>query len=160
MKKNFATVNTQLNKLAGEGDGGSDLSDSDQDESSHFQNGLYFTQFKEQFKQRIAKFFKKTHATKSKIKLDLREVILLDSQSTMDLMCNKAMVANIFKSDSTMRLKSNGGTMEVGRKATIAGYNQEVWLSSRAITNIISLRYLITQYCVTYDSDDLMFVVH
>ena len=89
MKKNFATVNTQLTKLAGEGDGGSDLSDSDQDESSHFQTGLQFTQFKEQFEPRIAKIFKQTHATKSKIKLDLREVILLDSQLTMDLMCNR-----------------------------------------------------------------------
>ena len=70
------------------------------------------------------------------------------------------MVAKIFKSDFTMRLKSNGGTMEVGRKPTIAGYNQEVWFSSRAITIIISLSNLITQYRVTYNSNDLMFVVH
>ena len=117
----FTVANTQLTKLAGEGDGASDLSDSDQDESSHFQTGLQFTQFKKQFERRIAKLFKQTHAMKSKIKLKLREVILLDSQSTMDLMCNKAMVAKIFKSDSTMRMQSNGGTMEVIRKATIAG---------------------------------------
>ena len=70
------------------------------------------------------------------------------------------MVAKIFKSDSAMRLKSNGGKMEVVRKAKIAGYNQEVWFSSRAITNIISLSNLITQYRVTYDSDDPVFVVH
>ena len=55
-------------------------------------------------------------------------------------------MAEIFKSYSTMLLKSNGGTMEVGQKATIVGYNQEVWFSSRAITNIISLSNLITQY--------------
>jgi hypothetical protein len=40
------------------------------------------------------------------------------------------------------------------------GYNKTVWLSTRAITNTIALRNLIDQYRVTYDSDDLMFVVH
>jgi hypothetical protein len=59
-----------------------------------------------------------------------------------------------------MRLKSNGGTMVVTRKATIKGYNKTIWFSTGAITNIIALRNLIDLYCVTYDSDDLMFVVH
>jgi hypothetical protein len=59
-----------------------------------------------------------------------------------------------------MRLKSNGGTMAESRKATIPGCNKSVWFSTRAITNIIALRNLIEQYRVTYDSDDLMFVVH
>jgi hypothetical protein len=40
------------------------------------------------------------------------------------------------------------------------GYNKTVWFSTRAIINIIALRNLIDQYRVTYDSDDLMFVVH
>jgi hypothetical protein len=40
------------------------------------------------------------------------------------------------------------------------GYNKTVWFSNRAITNIIVLRNLIDHYRVTYDSDDLMFVVH
>jgi hypothetical protein len=59
-----------------------------------------------------------------------------------------------------MRLKSNGGTMAMSHKATLSGYNENVWFSTRAITNIIALRNLIEQYRVTYDSDDLMFVVH
>jgi hypothetical protein len=40
------------------------------------------------------------------------------------------------------------------------GYNKTVWFSTRAITNIIALSNLIDQYHVTYDSDDLMFLVH
>jgi hypothetical protein len=59
-----------------------------------------------------------------------------------------------------MLLKSNDGTMVVTRKATMEGYNKTVWFSTRAITSIIALRNLIDQYCITYDSDDLMFVVH
>jgi hypothetical protein len=48
----------------------------------------------------------------------------------------------------------------VSRKATMEGYNKTVWFSTRAIPNIIALHNLIDKYCVTYDSDDLMFVVH
>jgi hypothetical protein len=59
-----------------------------------------------------------------------------------------------------MRLKSNGGTKVVIQKATIPGYNKDVWFSTRSITNIISFSNLIQQYDVTYDSDDKMFVVH
>jgi hypothetical protein len=50
--------------------------------------------------------------------------------------------------------------MVVTRNATMEGYNKTVWFSTRAITNIIALRNLIDQYHITYDSDDLMFVVH
>jgi hypothetical protein len=78
----------------------------------------------------------------------------------MDLFCNAALVSKISKSRCNMRLKSNGGTMVVTRKATMEGYNKTVWFITRAITNIIALRNLIDQYRITYESDDLMFVVH
>jgi hypothetical protein len=50
--------------------------------------------------------------------------------------------------------------MVVSCKASISGYNKNVWFIARAITNIIALRNLIDQYRITYDSDDLMFAVH
>jgi hypothetical protein len=50
--------------------------------------------------------------------------------------------------------------MVVTRKAMMTDYNKTVLLSTRVITNIIALRNLIDQYRVTYDSDNLMFVVH
>jgi hypothetical protein len=78
----------------------------------------------------------------------------------MDLFCNAALVSKTLKSTTIMRLKSNSGTMIVTRKATMPGYNKDVWFSTRAITNIIALSNLIQQYRVTYESDDNMFVVH
>jgi hypothetical protein len=78
----------------------------------------------------------------------------------MDLFCNAALVIKISKSKSILRLKINSGTMVVTRKAMMNGYNKTVWFGTRAITNIIALRNLIDKYRVTYDSDDLMFVVH
>jgi hypothetical protein len=118
---------------------------------------LQFAQVLKESQPRIANLFKQAG---SKIKLDLREIIILDSQSTMNLFCNAALVRKTSKSKSSMRLKSNNGTMAVSHKATLQGYNKSVWFSTRAITNIIALRNLIEQYRVTYDSDDLMFVVH
>jgi hypothetical protein len=157
MKKAFATVSTQLEKLK---EADSEISDSEgDDESSHFQMdaALQFAQVNKEFEPRIAKLFKQTGST---IKRGLREFMLLDSQSTMDLFCNAALVSKTRKYNSSMILKSNGGTMVVTCKATMLGYNTTVWFSTRALTNIIALRNLIDQYRVTYDSDDLMFVVH
>jgi hypothetical protein len=78
----------------------------------------------------------------------------------MYLFCIAALVSNNSESKSSMRLKSNGGTMTVSHKANLLAYNKSVWFSTRAITNIIALRNLLEGYRVTYDSDDLMFVVH
>jgi uncharacterized protein YodC (DUF2158 family) len=155
MKKAF----TQLQKMK---EDDSDISDSDAlEEASQFQfadGGFQFTQVENEFEPQIAKLFKQTHGTK--IKLDLREIILLDSQSTMDLICNPALVKKTFKSNTNMRLKSNGGTMIVTHKAKMAGYHMHVWYNTKAITNILALSNVIKQYCATYDSNDQMFVVH
>jgi hypothetical protein len=151
MKKAFTTVNTQLKELK---EADSDISESDGDEeASHFQVDdsfqFQFAQVNEEFEPRIANLFKQNHG--STIKFDLREVILLDSQSTMDLFCNQSLVEKTYNSgSSTMRLKSNGGTMVVTHKAIMPGCKKPVWFSTRAsITNIIALRNLIEQYCVT-----------
>jgi hypothetical protein len=154
MSKQFTTVTAKLEQLK---EAESDLSGSDaEEEASHFQ--FQFTQIESGFEPRISSLFKQSHG--DEIALDLKEIILLDSQSTMDLFCSNTLVDKVFKSVSTMRLKSNGGSMLVSQKATIPGYHKEVWFSSKAITNIIALSNLTQQYRVTYDSDDSMFVVH
>jgi hypothetical protein len=156
IKKAFTTVNTQLAQLK---EADSEISELEGEEASHFQvdQALQFAQVDRKFEPRIAKLFKQTG---SSIKLNLKEVILLDSQSTMDLFCNAALVSKISKSRSNMRLKINGRTMVVTQKSTMEGYTKTVWFSTRAITDFIALHNLIDQYRVTYDSDDLMFVVH
>jgi hypothetical protein len=157
MKKAFTTVNTQLEKLK---EADSDLSGSEDDnDQSHFQMdaAIQFAQVDNEFEPTIANLFKQVG---SLVKIDLQEVILLDSQSTMDLFCNAALVSKTYKSTTSMRPKSNGGTMVLTWKATLLGYNKDVWFITIAITKIITLSNLIQQYSVTYDSDDKMFVVH
>jgi hypothetical protein len=69
-------------------------------------------------------------------------------------------VESTFKSSHSMRLKRNGGTMEVKKQAIMPGYHVHVWYNKKAITNILSLSNVIKQYRVTFDSNDQMFVVH
>jgi hypothetical protein len=78
----------------------------------------------------------------------------------MDLICDPALVESTFKSSNSMKLKSNGRTMEVKKQAIMPGYHEHVWYNKKAITNILSLSNVIKQYPVTYDSNDQMFVVH
>jgi hypothetical protein len=144
MKKAFTTVKIQLEKLK---EAESDISESEgeDDAALHFQLdvALQFAQVDRKFEPRIVKLFKQAG---SKIKLNLREIILLDSQSTMDLFFNAALVNNTSKYKLSMILNSNGGTMAMSRKATLPGYNKSVWFSTRSITNAIALRNLIEQY--------------
>jgi hypothetical protein len=157
MRKAFMSVNTQLEKLK---EAESDIYESEgEDEASYFQMNaaLQFAQVEKEFEPRIAKLFKQAGLS---VKIDLRKIILLDSQSAMDIFSNADLVTNTCKYTTSMRLKRNGGNMVVARKATMPGYNKDVWFSTRAITNIITLSNLIQQYRVTYDSDDKMCVVH
>ena len=117
-----------------------------------------FTQLNREFEPHITKLF--NQAPDFNNKLDLREIILFNSQSTMDLFCNQALVTETYKYSSSMRLKRNGGTMVVNHKAKMAVYHKNIWFSKRAITNIIALSNIIQIYCVTYDSVDKKIIVH
>jgi hypothetical protein len=88
---------------------------------------LQYAQLHKNFEPRIAKLFKQAG---SSIKLDLKEVILLDSQSTMDLFCNAVLVSKISKSRSKVRLKSNDGAMVVTHKAMMERYKKTIWFST------------------------------
>jgi hypothetical protein len=94
IKKAFTTVNTQLAQLK---EADSDISETEGEEASHFQvdQALQLAQLDKKFEPRIATLFKQAG---SSIKLDLKEFILLDSQSTMDLFCYEALVSKISKS--------------------------------------------------------------
>jgi hypothetical protein len=93
--------------------------------------------------------------------LELRNVLLLDNQSTFDLCCNKKFTFQIFKAKSPLLITSNGGGLKISHKCKIPGYKFQVWFSSKATTNIICLKTWIKCYRVTYDAKiNTTFVVH
>ena len=91
---------------------------------------------------------------------DLREVILLDNQSTVDIFCNKSFVHNICLAPEPLTLKSNGGELLVYHIADVNDYAEPVWFSKRAIANIFALKAMKKQYRVSYDSSEGSFLVH
>ena len=137
----------------------SDESSDSDDNQSHFQFTQHFSLFNHYVPPIECHAEVALKQSKGKLSdLNLREVILLDNQSTMSLFCNRRMVTNVSRSTEPLTLRSNGGTLEVNHTATI-GQLSEVWFSRKAITNILSLKDVITCYRVTYDSYDGAFIV-
>ena len=113
----------------------------------------------QEFEKRNRKVpFKKSHSRS--IKIDLRNVRLIDGQSTMELFYNTKLVVNIYKANRNISLQSNGGKMLITHKAQVAGYKPHVWFDQKDITNLIDLKNIINKYCITYDSLDEMFIYH
>jgi hypothetical protein len=91
---------------------------------------------------------------------NLRGVVLLDNQSTVDIFCNKEFVSNIQPAPVSLILKSNGGELIAHHIADVADYDEPVWFSKKVITNIFTLKYMKKQYRVMYDSLEETFLVH
>ena len=70
--------------------------------TSHFQKGV------EMFQKCNPKIVLALKSKKSK-DLDLRNVLLLDNQSTFDLCCNKRFTSKISKTSNPLIMTSNGG---------------------------------------------------
>ena len=79
--------------------------------SSHFQDAL---EMLEEY-HRIVLALKHRKFTE----LDLRNVLLLDNQSTCDLCCNKKFASKIIKAKNALQMTSNGGGLKITKKCKI-----------------------------------------
>ena len=86
--------------------------------------------------------------------------VLLDRQSTVDLIINPARVQNICPAKTPMWVHCNKGSMTTIEEVDFG--DTPVYFISRRIVNVLSLHRLGKKFCVTYDSFncDGVFQVH
>ena len=68
----------------------------------------------------------------------MKDLVLLDSDSTNTIFCNEAYVSDIREAKKPLEIHTNGGTMMVTKKCNIPHLGTH-WFNENAITNIISL---------------------
>ena len=83
--------------------------------------------------------------------VSLRNMILLDDQLTVDLLCNHKLVSQArWKTDESMTVHGNGGTLTTNMKAHVQKCG-DVWFDTNAITmNILSLKNVCEKLRVTW----------
>jgi hypothetical protein len=64
-------------------------------------------------------------------RLRLDNLLILDIQAAATVICNKRLVTDIRASKKTLRLKSNGGTIQIKQQATMEGFRDPVWYSPK-----------------------------
>ena len=92
-------------------------------------------------------------AFRSGLSKDMRLWLLLDSESTADIFCNKALLSNVREVDDQLDLHTNGGVLITKEKGYLKNYG-DVWVNEKAMTNILALCNVRRKYRVTYDSED------
>ena len=83
---------------------------------------------------------------------NMRDLILLDSDSSDTVFCNEKYVTNIRPSDEILQLNTNGGIMESREKCDVPRLST-YWFNRNTLTNIISLAHMAEKFRVTYDSN-------
>ncbi len=101
-----------------------DLSISSAKGSSHFQEAM-------EMLQESHPMIVFTLKSSKSIGLDLRNVFLLDNQSTFDLCCNRKFVNLVRKAMHALNMTSNDGDLKIMEQCKIPGYKIWVWFSEK-----------------------------
>ena len=90
----------------------------------------------------------------------MKDLVLLDSESTNTIFCNEAYVSNIREAKKPLEIHTNGGAMMVTKKCNIPHLGIH-WFNEKTITKIISLADISNKCGVTMDTQkEKALIVH
>ena len=97
---------------------------------------------------------------RSNKEIELKDLVLLDSDSTNTIFCNRDHVENMKKAKIPLEIQTNGRTLTLTQTCKIPFLGTH-WFVEGAITNIISLADLSKNYRVTMDTaNEKTMIVH
>jgi hypothetical protein len=77
--------------------------------------------------------------------VDMKELILLDGDSTDTVFCNPKYVSNIRDSEEPLSISTNEGVMKSHQNCDIPHF-KDVWYNKNSMTNIISLKDMTNKF--------------
>ena len=101
-----------------------------------------------------------TVLTQTKKTRVIKNWVLLDSQSTIDVSCKPSLLTNIRTSPGKLQILCNASTSFTNQAGDLEGYRDTVWFYPEGIANTLSLHCVTEIFHVTYGSRiDDQFVV-
>ena len=93
---------------------------------------------------------------------NLRDIILLDSNSNTTMFCKKELVDEVFESKDSIIVGTNGdGILKSNKKCTVLLFREKYWFNKDSISNIFLLADIADNYCITIDTAvDYIFYIH
>jgi hypothetical protein len=81
----------------------------------------------------------------------MRNWVLIDTASTVNVFCNQEFVRDI-KKTIPLVVHTNAGPFTVQEKAKLPWHDMEVWFDPNAITNILSFAIMQAKFPFVYDN--------
>jgi hypothetical protein len=79
-------------------------------------------------------------------------ILLLDSCSSVNLVCNGDLLHDITTVEWSMSVRYNAGVRKTNQQGRLGDFPEPVWYNPKGVANILSLDSVKKHYRVTYDS--------
>jgi hypothetical protein len=79
-------------------------------------------------------------------------VLLIDSCSSVNLICNGDLLHDIVTVNWHMQVRCNAGVRTTNQQGRLGNFPKPVWYNPKGVANILSLNSVKRHDCVTYDS--------
>ena len=81
------------------------------------------------------------------------DILLIDSCSTVCLICNRELLCGIHKVSKGLSIRCNAGVRTTNLKGYLGDFPEPVWFDPGGVANVLSLHIITKYYRVFYDSN-------